>query len=289
MILRVRAPATVANLGPGFDCFALALDLHNEFVLDTEAEPGVEVEGEGAAELAGPGPNLVVEAMRRVAHGLGADLPPFRLRCRNRIPLARGLGSSCSAAAAGVLLADRLLGAGLDGRAVLSAAAGMEGHADNAAACLRGGLVVVYREGDGWGVEPLDPSPSMRPVVLVPEQERVGTQAARQALPEKVPLVDAVFNVGRAALAVVAMTRDPSLLPVALQDRLHQAARLSLAPGANAMFERLRAGGFAVCVAGSGPSLLAFDREDEPVPDPGEGWRALRLAVARAGATLDGG
>src|SRR5205807_9198964 len=120
VILRVRAPATVANLGPGFDCFALALDLHNEFFIDTEAEPGVEVEGEGAAELAGHEPNLVVEAMWSVARGLGARLPPFRLRCRNRIPLARGLGSSASAAAAGVLLADRLLGADLDGRAALS-------------------------------------------------------------------------------------------------------------------------------------------------------------------------
>jgi homoserine kinase len=289
VILRVRAPATVANLGPGFDSFALALDLHNEFVLDTGAEPGVEVEGEGAAELGGPRPNLVVKTIRRVANDLGAALPPFRLRCRNLIPLARGLGSSATAVAAGVLLADRLLGAGMDGRSVLSAVAEVEGHADNAAACLRGGLVVVFRQGTGWEVERLDPSPSLRPVVLVPERERVGTRAARKALPEKVALADAAFNAGRAALAVVAMTRDPSLLPVALQDRLHQAARLSLAPGASAMFERLAALGFAVCVAGSGPSLLAFDREDERVPDPGEGWRALRPAVARDGATLDGG
>jgi homoserine kinase len=289
VILRVRAPATVANLGPGFDSFALALDLHNEFVLDTGAEPGVEVEGEGAAELGGPGPNLVVKTMRRVANNLGAALPPFRLRCRNLIPLARGLGSSATAVAAGVLLADRLLDAGMDGRAVLAAVAEVEGHADNAAACLRGGLVVVYRQGTGWEVEPLDPSPSLRPVVLVSEHERVGTRAARKALPEKVALPDAAFNAGRAALAVVAMTRDPSLLPVALQDRLHQAARLALAPAASALFDRLAALGFAVCVAGSGPSLLAFDREDERVPDPGEGWRALRPAVARDGATLDGG
>jgi homoserine kinase len=289
VILRVRAPATVANLGPGFDSFALALDLRNEFVLDTEAEPGVEVEGEGAAELRGPRPNLVVKTMRRVADDLGAALPPFRLRCRNLIPLARGLGSSATAVSAGVLLADRLLGAGMDGPAVLSAVAEVEGHADNAAACLRGGLVVVYRQGTGWEVEPLDPSPSLRPVVLVSERERVGTRAARKALPEKVALADAAFNAGRAALAVVAMTRDPALLPAALQDRLHQAARLSLAPGASAMFERLAALGFAVCVAGSGPSLLAFEREDERVPEPGEGWRALRPAVARDGATLDGG
>ncbi len=297
MRLRVRAPATAANLGPGFDCFGLALGLANEFVLDAEAAPGVEVRGEGAGELPADGSNLVVTALERVAReaGRGGDVPPFRLVCENGIPLARGLGSSASAVAAGVLLADRLLGLGMDPAALLEAAVAVEGHPDNVAACLRGGLVLVYRAAApgsgpgtaGWRAESLSPHPDLRPVALVPEGERLSTDEARRVLPATVPFEDAVFNASRAALAVAALTRDPGLLAEALQDRLHQPHRLPLVPGARALFERLRAEAIPVCVSGSGPTLLAFESPGRPVPDPGAGWRALRPGVSLDGATVE--
>lgn len=295
MRLTVRAPATVANLGPGFDCLAMALEVRNEFVLELGGRgpgPDVEVEGEGADELRDPGGNLVVRTLAQVAAEQGRRLPPYRLRCAGRIPLERGLGSSASAVVAGLLLADRLLDLGMDPDALLDAAAAAEGHPDNVAACLRGGLVVVHRPGGeagGWRAEPLAPHPSLRPVALVPGQERLSTEQARRALPASVPLSAAVFNASRAALAVLALTARPDLLAEALEDRLHQPHRLPLIPRARGLFERLRAEGIAVCVAGSGPSLLAFEEPGRALPDPGPGWRLLRAPVAPVGATLEEG
>jgi len=289
--LRAAAPATAANLGPGFDCLALALDVWNEFELDTDGEPGLEVDGEGASELADPSTHLVVSTIRRVADRHGADVPPFRLRCTNRIPLARGLGSSASAAVAGILLAERLLGAEATLPERLALATEIEGHPDNAAACLTGGLALVHRPpgAEAPEVVGLEPHPGLRPVVLVPESERVSTEAARRALPASVSMEVAVTTLSRAALAVVALTERPDLLGDALVDELHEPFRLPLAPGAAALHARLRAGGFPVCVAGSGPSLLVFDQDPNlPVPDPGDGWRLLRPAVASRGASVVG-
>lgn len=286
MRLTVRSPATVANLGPGFDCLGLALGLANEFVLKTGVEPGVTVEGEGAGELPEDATNLVFRTIAFLAREAGGSLPPFSLACLNRIPPARGLGSSASALVAGLLLGDRLLGTNLGPDRLLELAADVEGHADNVAACLRGGLVLAYLSSDGWRAERLEPAPSLRPVVLVPEAERIVTDDARRVLPQRVALADAAFNLSRSALAVVALTRSPELLPTALEDRLHQPHRLPLAPGARALFTELRAEGIPVCVAGSGPSLLAFERDDLGVWDLGPGWRVLRPGVALEGATV---
>lgn len=286
MRLTVRSPATVANLGPGFDCLGLALGLANEFVVEAGAEPTVRVEGEGAGELPEDATNLVFRTIAFLAREAGGSLPPFSLSCLNRIPLARGLGSSASALVAGLLLGDRLLGTNLGPDRLLELAADVEGHADNVAACLRGRLVLAYLSSDGWRAEHLDPAPSLRPVVLVPEAERIATDDARRVLPQRVALADAVFNLSRSALAVVALTRAPELLPTALQDRLHQPHRLPLAPGARALFTELRAAGIPVCVAGSGPSLLAFEQDDLGVWDLGPGWRALRPGIALEGATV---
>jgi homoserine kinase len=290
MKLRAAAPATVANLGPGFDCLALALDLWNEFELDTGAPPGVDVEGEGATELTDPDGHLVVSTIRSIATRLGGDVPSFHLRCTNRVPLARGLGSSASAVVAGILLAERVVGAAESPAARLAVATEIEGHPDNAAACLGGGLALVHRPAgaDGPAAVRLEPHVGLRPVVLVPETERVSTDAARRALPSSVPMAVAVTTLARAALAVVALTEHPDLLGAALVDELHEPFRLPLAPRSAAMLERLRSEGFPVCVAGSGPSLLAFEQDPaRPVPEPGEGWRALRPAVASRGAFVE--
>lgn len=282
----VGAPATVANLGPGFDALGLAVDLWNEVEADIDAAPAVTVEGEGAGELPEDASNLVFRAMAWLAREAGGSLPPFALRCRNRIPLERGLGSSAAAVVCGLVLADRLLGTALDPDRLLEVAVDIEGHPDNVAACLRGGAVLVYLSRSGWRAERLTPHPDLRLAVLVPEHERLPTADARRVLPREVPLADAAFNLGRAALAVLALTERPDLLPEALEDRLHQQRRLPLVPGARAMFEDLRAAGVPVCVAGAGPALLAFESDGLTVPDLGPGWRVLRLQPAPAGADV---
>ncbi len=286
MRVAVRAPATAANLGPGFDALALALGLANEVTLDTSLEPAVNVEGEGAGELPADASNLVFRSMAFLAREAGGALPPFRLHCVNRIPLERGLGSSAAAVVTGLLLADHLLGAALPPDRLLEVAVDVEGHPDNVAACLRGGLVVAYLSGDGWRAERLEPHRSLRPVVLIPEAERIATEDARRVLPPSVPLRDAAFNAGRGALAVVALTARPELLGAALEDRLHQGRRLPLAPSARALFEDLREAGVPVCVAGAGPSLLAFESDEAVLPGLGPGWRVLRPGVEVGGAHL---
>ena len=286
MRLLARAPATVANLGPGFDALALALDLWNEAVLDTDAEPGVVVSGEGAGELPEDWSNLVVRALAAVAGETGGALPRFRLECDNRIPIERGLGSSAAAVVSGVLLADRLLGARLAPDRLLQVAVDLEGHADNVAACLRGGLVLAYLSSGGWRAAALEPHEGVRPVLLVPE-ERLATDDARRVLPQQVPLRDAAFNAGRAALAVLALTQRPDLLAEAVEDRLHQPRRLPLVPAVRAVYEDLRARGVPVCLAGAGPSLLAFETEASPVPDVGVSWRTIRAAIATDGAAVE--
>jgi homoserine kinase len=284
-----RVPATVANLGAGFDCLALAVDLCNEFQLDTEGEPGVFVEGEDATDLPADATNLVFRTISFLAGEVGGVLAPFRLLCTNRIPLQRGLGSSASAVVGGLLLADRLLGTKLSADDLLGLAVDLEGHPDNVAACLRGGLAVVYLSAGGWRAETLSPHPSLRPALVVPLSERLATEDARRVLPRTVPLADAGFNLSRSVLAVLALTERPHLLFDAIQDRLHQPYRLPLVPATRALFQDLKDQGFPVCVAGSGPALLAFEDEDRAVPDLGPGWRVLRPAIDLAGARVTEG
>jgi homoserine kinase len=279
--LTVRVPATSANLGPGFDCFGLALDLWNEVTIDTEAEPGVRWEGEGAEELPVDGSDMVSRAIRSAA-GAEGDLPPFALRGTNRIPLERGLGSSAGAAVAGAALGRALLGRLEDPHATFTIAAGLEGHPDNAAAAVYGGLTLASVPVPVR----LEPHPSLRPVALVPEAVRMSTEQARFALADVVPRADAVFNLAHAALAVVALTSRPDLLSEAVMDRLHQDARLDLMPPVRAVFERLRDAGLPVCVSGAGPSLLALRTDETRVPHPGVGWRVLELDVSGSGAVL---
>jgi homoserine kinase len=274
MRLVARVPATSANLGPGFDSLALALDLCNDVTVDTDVEPTVSWEGEGAEELPTDGTDMVTRAMQVVAADAGRALPPFALTGVNRIPIERGLGSSAAAAVAGAALASALLdlAEGSDRSTAFSIASRLEGHADNAAAASLGGLTIAVS-----GARPvrLDPHPDLRPVLLVPERLRLSTRSAREALPPNVPLSDAAFNAGRAAMVVVALTARPELLRTALEDRLHQDVRLGLVPEADQLRRRLRALDIPVCVSGAGPTLLAFGRDSRPVPDPGPGWYAV--------------
>ncbi|MGZ8652414.1 MAG: homoserine kinase [Actinomycetota bacterium] len=281
MKLTARVPATSANLGPGFDCFGLALDLWNEVRVDTDAEPGVTWEGEGADELATDGTDMVSKAMLHAARMGGGILPGLALHGVNRIPLERGLGSSAAACVAGISLVDRILGLGLEPEEVLDLAIEIEGHPDNAAAAIAGGFTLAF----GDGVIRLDPHPDLRPVAFVPDI-RLPTGEARAALPELVSFRDAVHNAGHAAATVVALTSEPGLLTQTLGDRLHQRARLNLVPAVSVVFDQLRAADVPVCVSGAGPTLLAFELESVSLPDPGEGWQILRLAVSGAGVEV---
>jgi homoserine kinase len=295
MRVTVRVPATSANLGPGFDCFGLALDLCNEVTADTDGEPGVTWAGEGAEELPTDRTDLISRTMEGVANRIGLPLPSVRLSATNRIPLERGLGSSSAAAVAGVVLASALLDVGIhtDPFSTFSLAAEIEGHPDNAAAAVYGGFTIASPDGI---VRRLEPHPGLRPVAIVPAA-RLATSAARDTLSPSVPREDAVFNVAHASLMVEALTRDPTQLEGALRDRLHQDARLALlfelVTSLDDVIELLDRVHLPWCISGAGPTLLAFDRDpgtDLSVGSLGlsSAWgRIIRPGVRVAGFELE--
>ncbi|WP_238014568.1 homoserine kinase [Dactylosporangium sp. AC04546] len=287
-----HVPATSANLGPGFDALGLALTLY-DVVEARVAAAGVtvEVRGEGAGELPGDESHLVVRTMRRTFDLLGEQPPGLALRCDNRIPQARGLGSSSAAIVAGIVLARGLVEGGaerLDDAAALALASEIEGHPDNVAPCLLGGFTIAWTDDGDRGASAVrrEPAPGIRPVVFVPE-ERGLTEVARAALPPAVPHADAAFNAGRAALLVHALAGDPGRLFAATEDRLHQRYRAEGMPATAELVAGLRDQHVPAVVSGAGPSVLAFAAADwTPVPMPG--WRVLPLDVDMTGARLGG-
>jgi homoserine kinase len=255
----VRAPATCANLGPGFDCLGLALDLWNEVVATPAAELSVSV-SEDSSSRAPIEDNLVLKAARAVFERLDEPFPPIELRCTNHVPVGRGLGSSAAAIACGVLLANRYVEDALSTREVLDMAAQLEGHPDNVAACLLGGVRAAALDTDRHVVQASVPLRlSLQLVVFVPD---VGlpTALARAALPTSVEFADAIFNVGRVGLMVASLASgDGSLLREAMRDRLHQPYRAPLFPtGPKLIKAAIRAGAFGACISGAGPSVLAL-------------------------------
>jgi len=287
--VHIRVPATSANIGPGFDALGLALACHDLVEARVAgSDVRVEVAGEGAGELPTDGSHLVVRAMAAAFEALGENPPGLRLRCRNGIPQARGLGSSSAAIVAGVLLARALTSGGaerLDDAAALALASRIEGHPDNVAPCLLGGFTIAYlTDGVGRAVR-LTPSPAVSPVVYVPA-ERGLTAEARAALPSDVPHADAAFNAGRAALLVHALTTDPELLLSATEDRLHQNYRAPAMPATSALVRQLRSAGVPAVVSGAGPTVLALLRPGETAPEPGASWQKWQLRVDASGATV---
>jgi homoserine kinase len=285
----VRAPATSANLGPGFDALGLALTLYDDVRARVTGGTGVGVAiaGEGAGELPTDERHLVVRAMRATFEALGEPLPGLELQCRNGIPQARGLGSSSAAIVAGILLARGLVAGArdrFDDAAVLRLAAGLEGHPDNVAPCLLGGLTVAWTEESGARAVRLEPSARIRPFAFVPA-ERGLTEEARAALPATVPHGDAAFNAARSALLVHALVGAPEHLLVATEDRLHQPYRAAGLPGTAALVRRLRADGIAAVVSGAGPTVLAL-AVGEWIPPEVAGWRVRPLQVEGSGALV---
>ncbi|GIJ28497.1 homoserine kinase [Micromonospora qiuiae] len=289
--VRVRVPATSANLGPGFDALGLALALHDEVSAEvTTGGVTVAVTGEGAGQLPVDDEHLVVRAMRTAFDELGGQPSGLAVECVNRIPQARGLGSSSAAIVAGVLLARALVVGGerlLDEDAVLRLAARIEGHPDNVAPCLLGGFTVAWTEPSGARAVSLPVADGVRPAVLVPAEHGL-TASARAVLPAAVPHGDAAFNAGRAALLVHALTTQPALLLPATADRLHQDSRAPSMPGTAALVNGLREMGVAAVVSGAGPTVLALSELPEGF-EPGTDWRVLQLAVDVPGAQVGRG
>src|SRR3990172_8509660 len=235
MAITIRVPASTANLGPAFDCLALALDLWNETRFELAGESLViEISGEGAESLPRDESNRIVQAMARLYSEVGEKFPAgLNIKCTQRIPPGSGMGSSAVATATGLLASNWLLGQPQKIAYLLQLGAELEGHADNLAASLFGGLVLVKQEASGPVVQKLD-CPPLNAVVIQPDM-KLTTKESRNALPKQVPLSDAVFNIGHSIQAVEALRNgDIPALADAFQDKLHQPYRLPLIPsGAN--------------------------------------------------------
>lgn len=272
----MRAPATSANLGAGFDCLGLALDLWNE----VWAIPGrLAVDDES---------NLILRAARATYDAVGAQYPGFELRCTNRITFNRGLGSSAAAITCGLLLANQCLGNPLDQSALLDLATRLEGHPDNVAPCLLGGVRVALRAENGRVVQAQVPvALSLCAVCFIPDIH-IPTPHARGLLPATVTLADAVFNVGRSSLLVAALASGKSeLLAEATRDRLHQPFRLPLFPdGATLLEAAMQAGALGAYVSGAGPTVLALCSSSAQVASVAEALDGTAQRLGVPGSTL---
>ncbi|SJN09776.1 Homoserine kinase [Leucobacter sp. 7(1)] len=299
--VRVHVPSTSANLGPGFDTLGIALAYGDDLTAVTRPEPGatVSVTGVGAGEVPTDASNLVVRSAAHVYERLGRELPGLNLDATNRIPHGRGMGSSGSAIVAGVMIAAGLLASDpaspveLTEAQLLAFATELEGHPDNVAPALFGGLTIAWSTDDGPQFKRLLVHRGVAPLVLVPSFT-MSTELARSLQPEQVPHEDAVFNVSRSALLIAALTQSPELLMQATEDRLHQDYRGDAMPATRDLIRELRAAGHPAVVSGAGPSILvlspgpaerqaAADLVAQAHPD----WRVLLLAVDTKGATVE--
>ncbi len=277
----VRAPATTANLGPGYDCLGMALDLWNTLtveVLPAGSDPAVVVLGEGEGELDTDTQNLTYQAMEFLFNEADAPLPPLSLRCQNTIPLSRGMGSSAAAISGGLVAANRLLDDIFSQDDLLEMAATIEGHPDNVAAAVHGGMRLVVMNENRLYTAPIRLPEDMQAVLFIPER-RIATADARRVLPEHISVADAVYNMSRTALLVASMESEhPEYLNIATQDRLHQPYRQTIFPQMKVIFAAAQAAGaLGVFLSGSGSTILAFAR-DRAMTVAYEMFDAARLA-----------
>ncbi|MGH3089519.1 MAG: homoserine kinase [Rubrobacteraceae bacterium] len=296
-MISVRVPATSANLGPGFDAVGLALSLSMRISLDRAPEPLVEVSGEGS-HLIPTGPeHPAYRAAKFVAEFIGEPNVSFHLVQENSIPVERGLGGSAAALVGGAVAANDLLGRAMAAPDLLNLVCDLDGHPDNAAPALLGGLIIGTLTPEGIKSVRLEPK-DLAAAVVVPDFT-VSTSSARHALPESVPHRDAVFNVGRSGLLLGALaTGEYDLLRVAMQDRLHQPYRAHLIPGLEEVIEAaLESGAYGACLSGSGPTVLAFSPKEHAqkiagsmrraFEDRGTQAKAWALGVDLAGARVE--
>ena len=296
--MRVRVPATTANLGPGFDALGLALDLHEEVTLrriaDRDAAPQISVTGLNAGRLRPDSNLLAYRGAVALYERLGRSLPALALELRTRIPRSGGLGGSAAAIVGGIAAANALEGAPLAQSDLLEVASAVEGHPDNVSAAIYGGLVITVHGRDGLIAKRLEPPPDLSAVLVVPRQS-ISTKAARGVLPVQLSMADAVFNLSRTALLVAALqTRDWELLRDAMDDRLHQPARGRIFPALGPTIDAaLAAGAHGAALSGSGAAIIALatDRHIEiaaamraAAEAHGAPCETLQLALSAGGA-----
>lgn len=274
MKVSVKIPATSANLGPGFDTFGMALSFYDEYQAEVIAAGlEIEVHGEGASDIPTDSSNLIYQTIQTVFQKVGKTVPPLKLTCHNKIPHGRGMGSSGAAVSGGVMLAAGLLSGEREftESELLQFATDIEGHPDNVAPALFGGLTIAWVDDNGPHHKKLTVHRGVSPLVLVPPNQ-MSTKLARSLQPDSVPHTDAVFNVSRSALLVAALTQSPELMFAATEDRLHQNYRASAMPETSKLIQLLRDHGHAAVVSGAGPSVLVLEI------DPQERVKAMQLA-----------
>ena len=293
----VRVPATSANLGPGFDTLGLALSVYDELSVTAlpEGELVIEAEGEGADDVPRDASHLVVRSMAYAFEAVGRRMPGLHLRAVNVIPHGRGLGSSGAAVVSGLLAAKGFLEGDVElgPDTLLRLATEIEGHPDNVAPALFGGLTIAWVDQFGPQHKKLLVHRGVSPLVFVPDFT-MSTQVARSLQPDHVTREDAVFNVSRSALLIAALTQSPELLLAATEDKLHQSYRAAAMPETDRLVQALRAAGYAAVVSGAGPSVLvladgpgqrltAAEVAASVVDTP---WTPLMLAVDFKGGTV---
>ncbi len=278
----VRVPGTTANCGPGFDTVGIACTIYNDLTLTLGDRPGftLAVTGEGAGSIPANERNIAYQAVGAVLKKVGVDSPGISIAMHNNIPLARGLGSSAAAIVGGLVAANAATGGKLDNDELLAMATVLEGHPDNVAPAIFGGITVSFTAGGVPQTLRFTPPEPLRLIVAVPDFG-LSTKAARQVLPKTVPYADAVFNVSRAALLVGALCQGKlDHLRVALEDRLHQPYRAKLIPGMDdVLAAAVENGALGAALSGAGPCLIAFARRETP----GDIGAAMVAAFARHG------
>ena len=257
----VRAPATSANLGAGFDCLGLALELYMDLTVEESAGEGLEIvaTGEGSASVPLDERNAVYQGMMRAYERAGKKPRRLRLAIDSQIPLASGLGSSSAALVAGLTAGAELCGMGLDRGEILRQGVAVEGHPDNVAPCALGGIVIAALDAEDVAWARIEPPRDLAAVVAVPDFP-LPTSKSRNVLPERIERQDAIFNAGRVGLLVAALQQgDYSLLRTGMQDRLHQPYRTALVPGMEAVLAAAtEAGALGAALSGAGPTALAL-------------------------------
>ena len=279
----VEVPATTANLGPGFDTLGMALTIQDRLSATVVDTPGVvvDVHGVGEGEVPTDETNLIARSMAHAFASKKIPIPGVHLEAHNVIPHGRGLGSSGAAIVSGVMAAKGLLEgiAEFSASELLALATDMEGHPDNIAPSLFGGLTIAWMTDEGPKHKKLSVHRGVSLVVAVPEDSSMSTQLARSLQPETVPHQDAIFNLSRSALLIAALIQSPELLFEATEDRLHQNYRASAMKDTDALLQSLRAKGYAAVVSGAGPSVLIL------CPDPGQRLDIAQVVEAHPGGT----
>ena len=268
-LIKVKSPATTANLGPGFDCLGMAVDIWNFLEIEwcpnnKLQETSIEIYGEGSDELTTDTSNLVYQAIKFLFLEAGHQLPEVRLRCENNIPLSRGLGSSAAAISSGLVAANFMLGNLFEPNELLEMAATIEGHPDNVAAAILGNLQLVIGEEDQLYTVSIRPPDDLRLVIFVPDV-RIATDDARRVLPSVVSINDAVYNASRVGLLVAGMLTDNvEYFRYSVQDKLHQPYREQLFPAMKVIFKAADdAGALGVFLSGSGSTIMALTKGRE--------------------------